>query len=150
MNLPAQIPRRLVLQKLRPPGVALPLDQSPAGGHQEGKAHVGRRAIEDARGVAHRNPPLGRRVQIDVVDADAEVADGFHARHPVEQGTVDNGMAVGVDGGDRLGSRFAGGRPGQQFHAPINELQNIIADGQISQHTRTGGIRGKGHRQISG
>ena len=104
MHFAAEHVAGIVDGELRRTGVAIPLDEPAGRGEQEREAHVGRGAIEDARRVSDRDAASVGGGQVDVIDADTEIADHTHARHAVEQGGVDERMAVGVDRLDAFGA----------------------------------------------
>ena len=75
--------------------VVVPHDDVAANRHEQGEGHVGGGAVYEAGGVAHGDAPFLGGVQVDVIDAHAEVADDAQVGHAVHFNRADVGMAVG-------------------------------------------------------
>ena len=115
VDLAANHERRIVLQKVRPAGVAVARDESATGREHQREGHVRRRPVEDARRVPNRDAAGGCGRDVDVIDADAAIADDAHAWKSVEQGGIDGRMAVGVNTVEWFGPRSGHVRPRNQF-----------------------------------
>ena len=73
---------------------AVALGDAPRGGEQQAEGEIGGGLGEDARRVREDDAACPASVDIDVVDADRDVADDAEARHAFEEGGVD---AVGEE-----------------------------------------------------
>lgn len=92
------------------PDQPLPLAQPPAGGEDQGEGEVGGRVVEDARRVGDDDPAPRAGGEVDVVEADGDVADAAQLRPGgVEELVVD---AVVEHRGDHVG-------PGDQLQQPL-------------------------------
>jgi len=115
--------------------MAVSFDQPPSGGQQQREGQVGGRTVEDAGRVADRNAARRRRRDVNVIDADAEVADDTQSRQPIEQGRIHRRMTVCVDGVDAFHWLFVGGIQGQQLNAVRQEFSNDRPHRQIGEDT---------------
>ena len=91
--------------------VAIADDEVTRYSEQQGEGHVSGRAVEDAGHIADGNAALPRRLQPNVVDADAEIADYPEAGHALSCSRHPSDVATPRAGRQSSRSASLGVRP---------------------------------------
>ena len=77
VHLLPQHKTRVILDKIRTAGKVVAFNDIARPGQEQGKGDIGRGPVENIGCIAHRYAPLLGRSEVDVVDADAKIADNL-------------------------------------------------------------------------
>ena len=106
VDLLPQHEARVVGHKVRAAGEVVALDEVARRGQEEGEGYIGRRAVEDLGRVAYGDAALLGGLEVDVIDADAVVADDAEVGHEIHVFGGEGVVAVVVhafDGAEEFG-----------------------------------------------
>ena len=124
--------------------VVVALGDAPRGGHQQGKGGVGGRLGQHARRYCRRRRRGGCRPDVDVVEADREVADHLELRPgAIEQLVVDSSVTIdskpSTPATRRSSSSRGGGQSSGQTSASVCAAMRARPSSEIRRETNTRG-----------